>query len=229
MKKCVVIVAAYRAQSWILNCVKSIRAQKPLDGWQYDIRIGVDGCKNTELVLQRAGISYYRSRVNVGTYIMANSLIALGPADIYSRFDADDYMLPNYLRTVIPVALQYGIACAGHRFGHKYSKPRVGQVTFTEATLAALGGFHAYRCHCDRDFARRAALAGLDIQGMRHDPRLQTALFVRGIDGRSLTHNPKLGHKSKYRREVKRRLQALRNAGQIRVEPQTTEIIKWQP
>ena len=224
--KCAIIVAAWKAQSSILNCIKSIQNQYPVNGWEYELRIGVDGCAVTADMLKRSSIPYYWSRSNVGTYVMANSLMAIGPADIYTRFDADDFMLPGYLQTVIPIAVQYGICHAGYRAPGGYSKPRVGQVTMTAATLEALGGFHDYRCHCDRDLARRAALVGLDIQGMRHDPRLQVALFVKGMRADSLTHNPKFGCGSKYRRNVRAITGAARDAGQIKITPKVTEL-KW--
>lgn len=229
MKTCAIIVAAYQAQCTILDCVKTIKAQKPIDGWQYELRIGVDGCGITSAVLQSACIQFYYSRKNVGTYIMANSLIAVGPADVYSRFDADDFMLPHYMQTVIPVALKYGICHAGHKLIGGRIKPRVGQVTMTAATLAALGGFAEYRCHCDRDFARRAALIGLDIQAMRHDERLAEATFVKGMRANSLTHNAKTRYGSKYRKEIEAELSKRRDAGQIKIEPQTTGLEKCQP
>jgi hypothetical protein len=199
-----------------------------MDGWTHEMRVGVDGCSATAAILQKNRIPFYYNKENVGTYIMANSLIAVGPADIYSRFDADDYMLPQYLKTIIPVALQYGIAHAGYRLPGGHSKPRVGQVTMTAATLAALGGFAEARCHSDRDFARRAALAGLDIQAMRNDIRLQAPLFIKGMRPDSLTHNPKYGYFSKYRKQVRSELAKLRDEGRIRIEPKKVEL-KCQP
>ena len=228
MKKCAIIVSAWKAQSTILDCIKSIRAQLPLAGWSYELRLGVDGCNITAVMLQKTRVPFYWSRDNIGTYIMANSLIALGPADIYSRFDADDIMFPEYLKTVIPVALQYGISYAGYQLQGGHSKPRVGQVTMTAAALDALGGFAEYRCHSDRDLARRAALLGFDIKAMRQDPRLQTALFSKGMSIHSLTHNAKFGTGSKYRREVRALLAKLREEGKLKIEPKTAAL-KCQP
>lgn len=227
--KCAIVVAAWQAQSWILNCIRSIRGQYPVSGWEFELRIGVDGCNATAEILKRARIPFYWNRHNAGTYVMANSLIALAPADLYSRFDADDFMMPSYMKTVIPVALQYGMSQAGYRVGATHSKPRVGQVTMTSATLAAMGGFHDARCHCDRDLSRRASMLGIDIRGMRHDPRLQVPLFIKGLHPQSLTHNPKVGCGSKYRRRVRAELAALRDAGQLKITPKTVELTKWQP
>lgn len=223
--KCAIIVSAFNAQRYILQCLKSIEGQKPLAGWEYELRVGVDGCQPTAAVLQRAGRAFHYSRENVGSYIMANSLIALGPADVYSRFDADDYMLPDYLATCIPVALEYGICHAGHVVRpERFSKPRVGQVTLTAATLAKLGGFRGARCHSDRDFSRRAALAGLDIQAMRKDERLQRGLFLKNLAAESLTHCPRYGYRSEYRRRVRDEMAKLRAAGQIKIKPETVVL-----
>jgi hypothetical protein len=160
---------------------------------------------------------------------MANSLMALAPADIYSRFDADDYMLTNYLQTVIPVALRYGMSQAGYRVSSSYSKPRVGQVTMTEATREALGGFAEYRCHCDRNLSRRASRMGIDIRSMRNDPLLQAPLFIKGIRTNSLTHSTKYGCGSKYRRQVRAKLCERLEAGEIKIIPKTTGLILWKP
>lgn len=218
--KCAIIVAAYKAQRYILQCLKSIDGQNPLAGWEYEVRVGVDGCQPTAKVLQLAGRPFYAAGFNQGAYVMANSLIALGPADAYARFDADDYMLPDYLATVIPVALDYGIAHAAHVVRpNSFSKPRVGQVTFTARTLELLGGFQAARCHSDRDFTRRAAVVGCDIQKMRADERLQKGLFLRNVSADSLTHHPSYGIGSDYRRKVRAELAQARADGYIKIIP----------
>jgi glycosyltransferase involved in cell wall biosynthesis len=205
--KCAVIVAAFNAQSTVMDCLKAIERQRLVAGWTFEIRLGVDGCHMTASVLQRARKPFYYSKENRGTYVMANSLIALGPADVYARFDADDVMLPGYLSTMIPVALDWGLANAGHIVRpNRFSKPRIGQVTFTHETLRKLGGFHSRRCHCDRDFVRRAEMAGIDNQGMRKDPRLQRGLFLKNTGPNSLTRSRKYGHNSSYRRRVRERV-----------------------
>jgi hypothetical protein len=92
-----------------------------------------------------------------------------------------------------------------------------------------LGGFHAARCHCDRDFARRAALAGMDIQAMRNDPLLKQALFVKGVNACQITKSSTLGHHSKKRELIRRNLETLRKEGLIKIEPKTVVLKKWQP
>ena len=229
MKVCAIIVAAFNAQKYILQCLKSIDSQRSLSGWRYELRVGVDGCQSTSAVLQRAGRRFHYSTDNRGSYIMANSLMALGPADMYSRFDADDYMLPEYLPTVIQVAMDYGICHAGHIVRpNRFSKPRVGQVTFTSATLDMLGGFRPERCHSDRDFARRAALAGLDIQAMRSDERIQKGLFLKNVATNSLTRCPRFGYRSEYRKKAREDMAKARMAGQIKIIPEKMEL-KCQP
>ena len=45
MKTCAIIIAAYNADKYILECYESVKNQIPLEGWEYEIRIGVDGKK----------------------------------------------------------------------------------------------------------------------------------------------------------------------------------------
>jgi hypothetical protein len=156
---------------------------------------------------------------------MANSLIALGPADVFARFDADDFMGPDYLATVIPTAMIHGLCHAAHVMGAAgASKPRVGQVTFTASTLDKLGGFASVRCHADRDFTRRAGLAGLDIQAMRADARLQRGIFCKNMEAVSLTHGPEYGNGSTYRKRVRDELAKARAAGRIKIKPETARL-----
>ena len=110
--RCAVIVAAYHAQKWIKPCIASIRSQVLPPGWTLDLRIGVDGCAETAAALTRMKESYYLAPDNVGTYVLRNSLIGLGPADCYTIFDADDEMLPTYLATGIMGAGSNGLAGA---------------------------------------------------------------------------------------------------------------------
>ena len=97
MKTCAIIIAAYNADKYILECIHSVKNQIPLEGWEYDIRIGVDGCQKTADVLRKNKIPFYWSEKNVGAYVMRNSLMYLRPADYYIYFDADDIMNHDFI------------------------------------------------------------------------------------------------------------------------------------
>ena len=95
MKKLAVIIPAFNADEYIYTCYNSVLKQEKKDGWIYDIRTGVDGCKKTAEAL--TGIKYFYSDKNVGAYIMRNSLMSIEDADAYCYFDADDVMHPAFI------------------------------------------------------------------------------------------------------------------------------------
>lgn len=99
--KLAVITAAYRAQKYIGDMIRSFNEQHPLEGWTYELRIGVDGCPDTCVELDRLRVPYWFSDRNVGAYVIRNSLILLDHADIYTVFDSDDVMKPDYLKRSI--------------------------------------------------------------------------------------------------------------------------------
>ena len=57
--KCAVIIAAYNADKYILDCYESVKNQIPIPEYEIDIRVGVDGCQKTADVLRRAGIPHF--------------------------------------------------------------------------------------------------------------------------------------------------------------------------
>ena len=83
MKTACIFIAAYNCPAYIMDCVQSIRGQRPAPGWQLDVRIGVDGCTRTADVLRKNKVPFYWSEKNHGAYIIRNSLIHLRPADAY--------------------------------------------------------------------------------------------------------------------------------------------------
>src|SRR6185436_2359326 len=102
-KICAIIVSAWKASAWIKDCVESINKQRPTLAWEYDLRLGIDGCHETRAVVKEMGQKFYWNPVNAGVYLMRNSLIQLAPADAYAVFDADDMMMDTYLNILLPL------------------------------------------------------------------------------------------------------------------------------
>ena len=120
------------------------------------------------MILESNKIPFYWSEKNVGAYIMRNSLAAIGPADCYAIFDADDKMFPTYLYESLKsghdVTMTAKINC------NENLKPiqgtRIesgGAITFTRRILDALGGFYGVRVAADGDFMARIKMAGYEI------------------------------------------------------------------
>lgn len=225
MKRVSFIIAAYDCPGYIMDCVNSIVAQKPVTGWLVDFRIGVDGCVKTSEVLRRKGIRHYFSPRNVGAYIMRNSLIALQESDAYAYFDADDVACPTYIRTSISAMHKTGIVLTGkYQVDEKLkilktSGPeKGGAMTFTHQVWESVGGFYGYRCAADTDFMKRVEMAGYEVE-LFNQP-----LYYRRRHAKSLTKAVKTGMGSPYRKKAWREMCDKRAQGIIKIMPTVVEL-----
>lgn len=225
MKKCAVIIAAYNADKYILECYNSVKNQIPLEGWKYDIRIGCDGCQKTADILRKNNIPFYMSEKNVGAYITRNSLMAVSPADVYSIFDADDVMFPDYLSKTLQTP--YCAVMTAKINCNENLKPiqgarieKGGAITFTHSVLSDLGGFYGVRCAADTDFMYRLGMAGYSIFDI-NEP-----LYYRRRHSQSLTKKSDTGIGSTYRKKVWSMMTEKRNEGIIKINPTIIPLIK---
>lgn len=227
MRSVAIIIAAYNADKYILECYNSVKNQIPLEGYSVEVRIGVDGCQKTADVLRRAGIPFYWSEKNVGAYIMRNSLIYLKPADVYSYFDADDVMHPAYLfNTMFHITRQGASAVMTAKINcNEKLKPiqgaRIeygGAITFTNDVLNSLGGFYGVRCAADSDFMARVKMAGYEIK------EISEPLYYRRRHSESLTKKSDTGIGSQYRRKVWKDMCEKREQGIIKIKPTVIKL-----
>jgi glycosyltransferase involved in cell wall biosynthesis len=223
--KCAIIIAAYNADKYILDCYESVKNQIPIPEYEIDIRVGVDGCQKTADVLRRAGIPFYYSDKNVGAYIMRNSLIYHAPADIYSIFDADDEMFEDYL--IKTLSLNADAVMTAKINCNENLKPiqgaRIesgGAITFTHSVLQAIGGFYGVRCAADTDFMYRCIDAGFEIF------EIKEPLYYRRRHSGSLTKKSDTGIGSHYRKKVWRDMCEKREQGIIKIKPTVIELKK---
>ena len=226
MKTCAIIIAAYNADKYILDCYNSVKNQIPLEGWEYEIRIGVDGCQKTAEVLRRAKIPFYWSEKNVGAYIMRNSLAAVGQADCYAIFDADDVMFPEYLLKSLSLnsdaVMTAKINCNENLKPIQRSRIESGgAITFSHKILESLGGFYGVRCAADTDFMYRLGMAGYSIFDI-NEP-----LYYRRRHSQSLTKKSDTGIGSPYRKKVWADMTAKREQGIIKIKPTIVELKKF--
>lgn len=224
-KTCAIIIAAYNADKYILECIHSVKNQIPLEGWEYEIRIGVDGCEKTANILRRAGIPFYWSEKNVGAYITRNSLIYLKPSDQYAIFDADDTMFTNYISSTLSLNAD-AVMTAKINCNEKL-KPiqgaRIeygGAITFNNKILDSLGGFYGVRCAADTDFMQRISMAGFSIT------EIKEPLYYRRRHSQSLTKKSDTGIGSAYRKKAWAMMTEKRNEGIIKIKPTIIELKK---
>lgn len=218
MKKLAIVVAAYNTEKYIMECVNSILNQDKIDGWEIDLRIGIDSCEKTASVLTKNKIKFYWSEKNVGAYTLRNSLLYLDSADMYGYFDSDDCMFKNYCKKTIEAnadaVMPAKINC------NEKLKPiqgarieKGGAITFTHEVLDRLGGFYGVRCAADTDFMYRCIDAGFQIA------EIQEPLYYRRRHGESLTKKPTTGIGSAYRKKVWRNMCEKREQGIIKIKP----------
>lgn len=225
MKTCAIIIAAYNAEKYILDCYESVKNQISVPGYEIDIRIGVDGCHKTADVLRRAGIPFYYSEKNVGAYIMRNSLISIAPADVYSYFDADDVMMRYYL--AMSLIKNYDAVMTAKINCNEKLKPiqrsRIesgGAITFSHKILESLGGFYGVRCAADTDFMYRIKMAGFQIH------EISEPLYYRRRHAGSLTKKSDTGIGSPYRKKVWKEMCEKREQGIIKIKPTVIPLKK---
>ena len=99
-KKLSVIMSAYKSEDYIEEALCSVLDQKLPPNCEMEVLIGVDGCENTYNKIKNikdSRIGIFKSKENIGTYNMFNSLLPLSKGEIFIRFDSDDIMGPDYL------------------------------------------------------------------------------------------------------------------------------------
>lgn len=223
MKTCAIIIAAYNCEKYIRACIQSVNSQVKLDGWQYDLRIGVDGCRLTEKAV--ANTPHYSSRKNMGAYVIRNSLIRLAPADAYAYFDADDVMRENYLSETLKqidaghdgvITAKY--QCDENLYPRSVRLQNGGAMTFSHKVIEALGGYYHHRVACDTDFMFRMIDAGFSIK------EISEPLYFRRTHRNQLTKNINTGYKSEYRKRVWSEMCFNRERKIIKINPVTVKM-----
>jgi len=227
MKICAVIIPAYKCADYIGACINSIINQKLRDGWSYEIRVGVDGCRDTA---HKIRIPFYFAERNVGAYVIRNSLISVAPADAIAYFDADDVMAEDYLFRSLAVIDAGGdvVMTAKYQCDEKLKPITVkiqsgGAITFTKKALDAVGGFQPFRCAADTDFMMRLEMAGFKIYKI-NDP-----LYYRRCHRNQLTQKTETGWNSPYRRKSWALMSLSRGKGIIKINPETVKLIRREP
>jgi glycosyltransferase involved in cell wall biosynthesis len=225
MKSCAVIIAAFDCPDYINECVESVQRQLKSKDWKYDIRIGVDGCKKTS---RACTVPHYYSPVNRGAYVMRNSLIYMRSADVFSYFDADDIMAPNYLSLVLDKISRGSDAvvtskwqCDNNMTPINIRYQHGGAITFTRRALEAVGGFKSYRCAADSDFMNRLEMAGYKID------KINAPLYYRRLHNKSLTKSPQTSYNSEYRKRAWSYMTVDRNNGVIQIIPEIHKL-EWR-
>jgi FkbM family methyltransferase len=215
-----VLIAAYRADKWLIESVNSVLSQELPPGWNLEVLVGVDGCPETLAVAQtiedrRFGVVSFP--VNSGTYVTFNSLVPLSRGSILVRHDADDVMLPTRL----------------HKMIRAFEDPEVGRVTtwvaeknvYPEPLIESpskgrkirdgtwsyrrdvfenlLGGFLPWRCAADTEMDLRSRSLGVKSHIVCE------YLYLRRSHPGQLTQTEETGYGSALRKDYAKRIDEL--------------------
>ena len=228
-KKCAIIISAFQSQDYIIEAIDSLKNQILPNNWEITFYIGVDGCKETAAVLQQNSIEFYYSPINVGTYIITNSLLnKAAVADLFLRFDSDDVADQNFLYYGILNGYKYGIS-RPHWIRCDQSLTPVdnnlkiswGVVFFRKDIIDILGGYHHFRVSSDAGLIRRIN----QLKIFADESNTNCVFFRRTVDN-SLTNKLECGIKSQYRNSILKEIDYFvkeKNYTKI-FNPMTTEL-----
>ena len=100
MKTVSVLIAAYKAERWLEQCILSVQAQTLPAGVALEVLIGIDGCASSLAAAKRlvaGNVKVFNSPKNNGPFVMFNTLMQFSTGDWICRFDADDVMHTDFL------------------------------------------------------------------------------------------------------------------------------------
>lgn len=227
VKKVSILVTAYKAWETIEATLDSIYAQTYKN---IEVIVGIDGCEKTrDKVLQiRAKykrLKIYYSNINVGTYILSNSLLSICKGHYFVRFDSDDVMYPFMVEELVKVNREF-VRCQ-----FNWEKKVSGDIISTEMyscgplfakveVVKDLGGYKPWRCSADSDLISRLTALGIHIY------RLPKKLFKRYWIKTSLTVAPDTGMGSDYRKNLHRQILTDKSRGIVYINLQKTKLCK---
>jgi len=221
-KKVSIIIPAYKADSFIEECLDSIKNQNNLLNYKYEVLVGIDACGKTKNKLLEIKDTYEFLKVfwfpiNVGGYIVRNTLAYKANYCNFIFFDADDIMnnmlIDNvlvYLNKYHVVRFMYSNFGEGSWVGRKAPCTASGVFGIRANIFKKLGGFMKFRVSSDEDFRNRLARSVYKTADINEN------LFFRRRHRDSLTGDPLTRQKSDYRNNIHKEMQKLTNK---KIEP----------
>jgi glycosyltransferase involved in cell wall biosynthesis len=217
-----VLIPAYNAQDYIDDCLRSIVTQAYFKKHDYEIIVGIDGCRATEDALYGIMEDYHRVRAivikkNVGKFITLNTLIEQAKGDIIVTFDADDIMASGFVGMGVSYLRDYDVVRFGNYNFHQRQDrivginayPRDSVLMFKKSVLGIVGGYRPWRIFSDRDFIKR-------LEGKVKIKDITTPLYYKRLHIDSLFYDSQYGFNSVYGRACRKKI-----GGKEKVKPST--------
>lgn len=224
MKTISILIAAWRAQDWLADCLNAVFAQVLPEGWRMQVLLGIDGCEETLKWLQGQHYPQLEAvylKQNQGTYVTFNTLMRYAQGELICRFDADDVMQSGYLAAHIraseagaDMSMSWSIYTdaklkpTSHVMAHKVYHPEnglnrrgaEGQFVIRRAVWQQLGGFRPWRCGADTDFFKRVRFSGFS------HCVIEAFLYLRRTHANSLTVDAATNFDSPLRLAIQKRV-----------------------
>lgn len=201
MKGVSICLSAYKVKDYIEECLDSISKQTYFEKTNnYEILLGIDGCEETLAKVNEIKHKYTHLRIfmmnhNVGTYIVANTIMSLAKYDILIRFDTDDIMRPEMVEEIVNNfhgcdVITYNYQNFGNLTTSGYA---CGSHALTKDVFIEYGGYQAWRCAADYDFLTR-------MQGVKKEKHIKLT-YLRRVHENSLEFSKETDMNSKLREE----------------------------
>lgn len=156
-----VIISAYKSIKYIKETIDSINSQKTTKN--YEILIGVDGdvdllyyLESKKSLLKNTRIFYYP--INLGPYLIFNSMVLYAKYNKILRFDSDDLMPDNFLEKIFLYSNDYdAVKTHAINFGFKNGElgTKHGSFLIKKEKFIEFGGFMPWCCDADGEIFDR--------------------------------------------------------------------------
>jgi glycosyltransferase involved in cell wall biosynthesis len=211
-----IIITAYESQDFIEECLNSVYNQTYFNDDNFEVLVGVDGCKKTYEKLNEIKYNYKNLKIfmmkdNKGTYITTNTLIEQTIFENIIRFDSDDTMFSTLVENVMDFKNDYDIVKIGSFDGIIYFKK--------SSMIDTLGGYQPWFVVADTELLKRAVnklkIGNLNIK-----------LFNRRYHTNSLTNRKDTGANSEMRNNYASLIKTKYNDSEIKIDRVVNEIDK---
>ena len=213
-RECSIIIPAYKAKDFIVDCIESIISQS-ID-IEIEILIGIDSCQETldyiksnESIFKMCKILFFEE--NSGPYLIRNTLANISKYENILFFDADDIMCDGLISRAVEYLFKYeSVRWMFENFYEDINKREInkyhahGVFAINRNVFLKINGFLPWRIGADSEFLERYKINNFNIF---HDNNI---CFYRRQHDNNQTRNKTTGTGSPARVEVQKKLSEMR-------------------
>jgi hypothetical protein len=230
-KQCSIIIPAYKAKDFIMDCIESIINQK--NDIDVEILIGIDSCQETKeyiesnkFILKNCKIFYFEE--NSGPYLIRNTLVSISKYENIIFFDADDIMCDGLINRTIEYLSKYeSVRWMFENFYQEINNREInkyhahGVFAIKKEKIIKINGFQPWRIGADSEFLERSKINGINTF---YDDEI---CFYRRQHDNNQTRNKTTGTGSPARIEIQKKLSEMRKS-KIFPNPEILNIKKFK-